>query len=162
MPSLPFHISSFLFFGVWFSLVFSQIAFFFCSSLVTSFNWWIVAFLCAVFFNSSWILAAFVCVFFFSSSVVSFNSWILVIESCVDTFHEVKSKRERRKENKALTMELLALAYSSLAAKIEEIIYSEVDPIVASLSGGAIGVILALTVVEKETRMVKSMVEAET
>ncbi|PRQ32567.1 hypothetical protein RchiOBHm_Chr5g0047811 [Rosa chinensis] len=42
LPSLPFHISSFLFFGVWFSLVFSQIAFFFCSSLVTSFNWWIV------------------------------------------------------------------------------------------------------------------------
>ncbi|XP_062001826.1 uncharacterized protein LOC133719366 [Rosa rugosa] len=42
---------------------------------------------------------------------------------CVDTFHEVKSKRERRKENKALTMELLAVAYSSLAAKMEEIIY---------------------------------------
>ncbi|XP_062005853.1 serine carboxypeptidase-like 20 [Rosa rugosa] len=42
---------------------------------------------------------------------------------CVDTFHEEKSKRERRKENKALTMELLAVAYSSLVAKMEEIIY---------------------------------------
>ncbi|XP_061989600.1 uncharacterized protein LOC133708162 [Rosa rugosa] len=39
------------FFGVWFSLVFSQIAFFFSSSLLTSFNSWILAglaaFLCA-------------------------------------------------------------------------------------------------------------------
>ncbi|KAJ0959878.1 hypothetical protein J5N97_000389 [Dioscorea zingiberensis] len=33
------------------------------------------------------------------------------LKICVDTFHEEKSKRERRKENKALTMELLAVAY---------------------------------------------------
>ncbi|KAM5569954.1 hypothetical protein ABKV19_017135, partial [Rosa sericea] len=38
-----------------------------------------------------------------------------------DTFHEVKSKRERRKEDKALIMQLLAVACLSLAAKMEEI-----------------------------------------
>ncbi|KAM5574744.1 hypothetical protein ABKV19_013938, partial [Rosa sericea] len=38
-----------------------------------------------------------------------------------DTFHEVNSKRERRKEDKALTMQLLAVACLSLAAKMEEI-----------------------------------------
>ncbi|XP_024161093.2 serine carboxypeptidase-like 17 [Rosa chinensis] len=57
--------------------------------------------------------------------ITSFQSlsYLNCIAGCVDTFHEEKSKRERRKENKALTMELLAVAYSSLVAKMEEIIY---------------------------------------